>query len=214
MENKIYTNEGQLSVATPEIRGIADGIDGEGLDLLLSIYDVVYQLIQSKKTYSEAGVGELLETEHMQRTAAQILESEYSYGCDENGILIATIARYRGIPTKFIQCSDVIPYLTSKGTRGHVYLQSYIGGCSYLLDSTKGLLVRINTEQDKQKLYLVQSRNGLVNRMIEIASGLDPKDAGIFSHRDLIDKFRSANEEYIKQSGIILVEEGTTVKTE
>ncbi len=106
--HKEYLQEGPLSKFSQTVKDFAKYIDGEGLGLMFNIqYNVAGELGPRQdpwKTNEERN--ELLHREHQKRTAEDILKSTYTFGCDEFGILIATIARFKGIPTKYIQCSD------------------------------------------------------------------------------------------------------------
>ncbi len=92
--------------------------------------------------------------------------------------------------------------LQKKGLPGHVYLEFYLDSGTYLMDSTKGTMIKINHDNEKQNLYRSRSHK----QMVEAAFGLDPNDAGIFSHEDLIKILEKTNIEYVKMTDFKLEE--------
>lgn len=200
MTKQSFLTEGYLTKATPLIQELAQKTDGTGKELLESFFKIVNSTLtkSAKEVFSQEEFQEKLHQEHLKRTADDVIKSGYNYGCDEYGIVFATIARIKGIPTKYIQCAEVISYATKNGINGHVYLQCYLDDGTYLVDSTRGTIIKLNSEEDKLQLYFVNTPE-CKQIMVEAYSGLDSWEAGIKSHEDMIQALVKADEEYLKQ---------------
>lgn len=199
-----YLREGPLTTFTPNIISLAEKVSGEGVTLLQDIFRISRETLKSKakaRDYFKDETHERLYQEHQRRTVDDILDSEYTWGCGDFGMLFATIARYKGIPAKYIQCTDVMAYISFNGTTGHVYVECYLPEGTYLVDSIRGEIVNIKEEKDKQQLYSFENK-GRKYLFVECFSGLDPRDAGITTHEEMFQSLVKANEEYLRVNKI------------
>lgn len=203
MTKQYFLNEGHLTTSTPSIKEIANKVEGTDIELLQNIFDVVNSILilSANEVFSKEEFKERIYKEHLQRTVDEVVRSGYNYGCDEYGILFCTIARLKGIPTKYIQCAEVVSFATKKGINGHVYLECFLKNGNYLVDSTKGTIVKLNSEEDKQQLYFVDTPERK-RIMVESYSGLDSWEAGIKSHEDMVSALIQTDEAYLKNHAV------------
>jgi hypothetical protein len=197
MPKEHYLQEGPLTRFTPLMKKLADSVQGEEDELLRNIFGLVDSILSKQaEAFTQEEFVQRLYKEHQRRTADEIAKSTYNYGCDEYGILFATIAWLKGIPTKYIQCAEVVSYATKQGTYGHVYLECYFENDTFFVDSTTGQLYPIKNEEEKQHFYDVDVP-GHKHIMVECFTGLDPADAGITSHEAMVQSIIKADEEYL-----------------
>ena len=83
------------------------------------------------------------------RTAHQIVNSRLVTGCTDYGLVFAVLARAKGIPVVFVQSARIkwIKTVDRTGRQvrpvyGHVFVEPYIKGQWYLVDSMAGFLYR------------------------------------------------------------------------
>lgn len=197
MNSNHFLQQGHLTKPTPILVNIAKDIPGEGPELLRNIFHTVRNLLKASasKVFPPDVFIKKLHQEHLKRSADQILHSDYHYGCDEFAVVIATLARLKGIPTKYIQCSEVLGYVVDKHTNGHVFLECLLGKNRYLLDSTRGSLIKLEVENDKQKLYVSNDPDHKY-LYVEAYSGLDSWEAGVKSHQEMIKRLEKICQEF------------------
>lgn len=151
---------GEQTQITPIIIEVADSIEGEG---------IVYAINVSNHIKSMDTVQDAKEPDFT-RTADQILESNTYNGCNEAGVVFATLLRAKGISTTYIQA------LNKKATHnysednpslnGHVFLEANFG------------------DEGKENKKIINSTTGeiideLPEDMIEGARGFDAWDIGL-----------------------------------
>lgn len=78
-----YLAEGAVTQTTPRVKEIAQQIPGEGRQFIEELFEWFGQGGYIK-TFPEKERRRLLDTEHLQRTADQILQSGYTIACGEH----------------------------------------------------------------------------------------------------------------------------------
>lgn len=205
MDNNYFLQEGHLTKSTPFIIDLANSISGHGEQLLQNIFNVVRSNLKASasKIFPQKQFLKKLQEEHLRRPAEEIIKSGYHYGCDEYAVVFATLARLIGIPTKYIQCAEIIGYKNHKSTNGHVFLECFIGESRYLVDSTRGTVVNLEQEKDKQKLYVSHDPNHSYLYQ-DSYSGLDSWEAGVRSHQEMIKRLIETSERYLNLNSSVL----------
>lgn len=202
MDKNLYLSHGHLTNPTTYLKNVAGQVEGQGVLQLESIFKITNSALKlfAQNYFSVDEFEKKLFMEHMRRPAEEIIKSGYHYGCDEYGVVFATIARIKNIPTKYIQCVDLVSYTKRKSfddVNGHVFLECFIDGRNYLINSTKGTLIEIKTESDKKATYVV-NRPDKKKYFIESYAGIDSWEQGIRSHDDLMKSLCETAETYFK----------------
>jgi hypothetical protein len=118
MEN---ISTGEQTQITKKIKEISDSITGEGIVVAMRIYDHIKSM-----EVAEGATGP-----DFTRTADEIVKENKYNGCNEAGVVFASLLRAKGIPTTYIQAlrkdslqeySDERPSLN-----GHVFLEADFG---------------------------------------------------------------------------------------
>lgn len=148
---------GEQTQITPRVKEVADSIKGESIALAMKISDYIKSM----------DVTEDAEGPDFTRTADEILEGNEYNGCNEAGVIFASLLRAKGVPTTYIQAlnRDAVRNYTKEkpSLNGHVFLEANLGN---------------ETNENKK---VINSTTGeitdeLPENMIEGARGLDPWD--------------------------------------
>lgn len=131
----VFLQVGDQTKITPAIRRVANGFNAK------KDVSTLQQIFQWMRSNLRGGEGE-----KFARTADEIISSRIATGCTDYGLAFASLARAKGIPTVFVQSAklDWIELLvhsapgSSHSIHGHIYVEVYIDGKPYLVDSTAG----------------------------------------------------------------------------
>jgi hypothetical protein len=147
----IFLNNGPQTEPNAQLNQIAAQFnDNRDITTVKQIIDWIHQNIKSVagSTYDQFG-----------RSSAQIVASGESTGCTDFGLVFATLAREKGIPTVFVQTAstswirDLLA--SSNGTTsyfaGHILAEVFINNEWYLVDPTQGT---IYSNYDRNNLSL------------------------------------------------------------
>lgn len=151
---------GEQTQITEKVKEVADSIQGEGIIAAMKIGDY----IKSMDVVSDATEPDF------RRTADEVLKENTYNGCNEAGVVYASLLRAKGIPATFIQALNtdaVMRYSKDhKSLNGHVFLETNFG------------------DQEKPNIKIINSTTGeisdkLPDNMIVGARGLDSWDIGL-----------------------------------
>lgn len=196
MDSEKYLQEGPLTQITPYIKAIAEKINEEGIYVVFEIFEYLKGNLPFNRHIQSNQHDKFLEW-HQRRTAEEILKSGFSISCADDGVVFCTLARAKGIPTKFIQCVDLRSYLRpsqKKGPNGHVLCQLLVKDKLYIVDPQAKRLTQYNDSSDKGRMY--STRGVDYKTAIE---GLDNQDAGVSNHQELLDALAKAAKEFLQQ---------------
>jgi transglutaminase-like putative cysteine protease len=137
----VFLYSGTQTAMSPDLEKLAKGInDKRDFSTLVQIYDAVRTI-----PFSETG-------DKFALTADEITRRGLT-GCTDYGLVFAALARYKGIPTVFLQSArvDWVEDLQAENSlagwaRGHILVEVFIDGEWYLVDSTAG---KIYLDYDK-----------------------------------------------------------------
>ncbi|HHX11165.1 MAG TPA: transglutaminase domain-containing protein [Firmicutes bacterium] len=130
-----FLQTGDQTKITPAIRHVANGFNSK------KDVSTLQEIFQWMRSNLRGGEGE-----KFARTADEIISSRIATGCTDYGLAFASLARAKRIPTVFVQSAkiDWIELLVhgAEGAHhaihGHIYVEVYIDGKPYLVDSTTG----------------------------------------------------------------------------
>ena len=151
---------GEQTQITSKVKEIADGIKGEGVVVAMNIADYIKSM----------SIVEGSEGPDFTRTADEVLEDNRYNGCNEAGVVFATLLRAKGVPTTYIQAlkMDAVKNYSKErpSLNGHVFLQANFGN------------------GNNKNIKIINSTTGeitdeLPENMVEGARGLDPWDIGL-----------------------------------
>ncbi len=181
-----WKDDGEQTATGEPITKIAKRFSGyEGLDF-------IYKALQWLKENLEFDKKEK-ENIFRKRKSSEILKDGFVTGCTDYVLAYIPLARYNGIPTKYVEALDRhwLKNLDRKGEisriRGHVVARSKINDEWLIVDVDGGNIdLNINSEDRRSSSYF--------HRRFEIiGEGKDSWDLGIRSLEDL--------KEYIKNLG-------------
>ena len=175
-------NSGKQTQITPMVKEVAKGISGEGIAAIIEISDYIKSMNITTNT----------EGPDFSRTADTILKENKYNGCNEAGVVFATLLRARGITTTFIQALNkdaVINYSANKPSlNGHVFLEVSLdeGKTKKIVNSTTGEIT-----------------DTLPKNMIEGGRGLDAWDMGLRNGFADLQKMFEERHEQLKKTHVI-----------
>ncbi len=143
---ELFLQCGDQTRITPEIQQVADGFN-DAKDI-----STVMEIFQWMRANLRLGDGE-----KFGRTSQEIITSGVYTGCTDMGLIFASLARAKGIPTVFLQTAraDWIELVSSGANpstiNGHILVEVYLNGRWYLVDSTAGKLF---LDYDNQNMSL------------------------------------------------------------
>jgi len=116
------------------------------------------------------------------RTASQIIEDGFATGCTDFTLAFISLARAKGIPTKYVEVisKDYFDDSDSSKVRGHVFAECFIKNDWYGVDPMGGHL-KFNVKYPGYVIY---------------AKGLDSWDLGIRDLDSMRKKFQPFSKEY------------------
>lgn len=177
-----WLQEGPRTQVTPEIKAIADSIEGEGIEYIVNVcyylhkhYDVPKEPPDRMKRTAE----EILTGQNVTEEETKGLpEGKLPIGtCTEHGTAIRALCIAKGIPTVFVDTvSEDWIAVTDDWKKpddygGHIYLDVYIDGKWYIVHTTgnpKGPREQLIWEKGDDPVY---QHNGVHSRVV--ARGLD-----------------------------------------
>jgi len=127
---------GEQTQITPKVKEISEEIKGEGVVIAMKIADYIRSMDIVTNSIGP----------DFTRTADEILKDNKYNGCNEAGVVFATLLRAKGIPTTYIQALNreaVQRYTEERPSLvGHVYLEVDFGENKdkniKIIDSTSG----------------------------------------------------------------------------
>jgi hypothetical protein len=144
-----------------------------------TVFEILTHLMKAK--YKSLSPEELSKI-HMKRSAAKIIEDGYFASCSDYGLVFSTIARSKGIETKFKHFLDLNQFKTDRQHLSlHVFCECKIGDTTLFIDPQKGMVQNIIDETDYRHFL---KRNG--KDYILGYEGLDNFAAGIDSEENLL----------------------------
>jgi len=151
---------GEQTQITPKVKEISEGIKGEGVVIAMKIADYIRSMDIVVNSIGP----------DFTRTADEILKDNKYNGCNEAGVVFATLLRAKGIPTTYIQAlnREAVQRYTEESPSlvGHVYLEADFG------------------EKKDKNIKIIDSTSGeitdqLPENMIVGAKGLDAWDMNL-----------------------------------
>jgi len=122
---------GEQTQITPKVQEVAKTINGEGVIAIMNIANH----IKSMEVVEDA------KEPDFSRSADQILIDNKYNGCNEAGVVFASLLRAKGIPTEYIQALDktaIENYPTEHNLKGHVFLEAELDDKKTIINSTTG----------------------------------------------------------------------------
>ena len=178
---KHFLQEGGQTKITPEIKQIAESIEGDDLIFIFYLLEWIHNNIAYKGGKLPKGIE--FNDIFRQRTAEQIIKEGYSSGCSDFTLAFIPIARAKGIPTKYVECINENYFKSNlQNVAGHVFAECYIRDKWITVDPSAGSLF-INKNYSKYVVY---------------EKGLDSWDLGIKGLRTMRERFIPFAKDYNK----------------
>jgi transglutaminase-like putative cysteine protease len=174
-----FLQQGEQTKITPRIQEVADSIKGEEIEFIFNLLEWVHENIAYKRGKLPKGIK--FNDIFRQRTGNQIVGEGYASGCSDFALAFITIARAKGVPTKYVECINK-SYFNGDSAKvaGHVFAECFIDGKWRSVDSPAGSLF-INKNYSNYVVY---------------AKGLDSWDLGIQDLKTMREKFTPFAKEY------------------
>ncbi len=119
---------------------------------------------------------------HMKRTAQQILDDGFFASCSDYGTVFCTIARQKGIKTKFMHYLDLIQFKIDPDHLSlHVFCECEINGYKLFIDPQRGMVQNIVDGTD-YRFFLKRNGNDYILGYEELELG----EKGINSEKKLL----------------------------
>lgn len=180
---KQFLQQGEQTKITPRIQEIANSIEGEGVIFIFNLLEWIHNNI----AYKRGKLPKNIEFNDIfrQRTANRIIKEAYSSGCTDFTLPFTSIARAKGIPTKYVECINK-SYFNGDLQRvaGHVFAECFIDRKWRTVDPTAGSLF-INKNYSKYVVY---------------EKGLDSWDLGIRDLETMRERFIPFAKKYNKKN--------------
>lgn len=187
-----FLEQGELTKFTDKVKQVADILKGEGLDYLFSVSEFIRDSLPSR--LREISSEELL-NKHCKRTADEIISEGWSLDCGDDAIVFVTLARLKGIPTKYIDCVEMKSFhLKPEDPDGHVFCTCEINNHSYMVDPRSGLNVRLHKPSDKGIMYTMKDKY-----YVTVYQAIDNFEAGVKNHEDMKRRYQQTAMEYLEE---------------
>lgn len=136
--NNKYLQGGGVTQITPRVKRIANQIPGESKEFIKNTFRW-FEENGFYKSVSEKDRRRLLDTEHLQRTADQILESGYTIACGEQAIIFIVLCRAKGVPVKYVEAVglDWLQQENDENMHEHAFVEVYLDGEWNLVDPAR-----------------------------------------------------------------------------
>lgn len=133
-----YLVEGVVTQITPRVKEIAQQIPGKGRQFIEELFQWFTQSGYIR-TFSEKERERLLDTEHLQRTADQILQSGYTIACGEHTAAFVALCRAKGIPVKYVEAVGLewLQKETDENMNSHAFVEAYLDDHWILIDPAR-----------------------------------------------------------------------------
>lgn len=157
-----YLKEGEITQITPRVKKLANQIQGESKQFIEGFFTWVKESNYFQKI-PEKEERKLLDTEHLQRTADQILESRYAIACGEKALIFIALCRSKGIPIKYVEAValDWLEQKSDENMHSHAFAEAYLDGRWTLINPEK---MEIYDEIDYEKHGFIKWVEGVDSR--------------------------------------------------
>ena len=137
-QNNKYVRDDGVTQITSRIKKIASQIPGESKKFIKNTF---YWLEKNGfyKLVPEQNERKLLDAEHLQRTADEILASGYTIACGEQAIIFMVLCRARNIPVKYVEAVgfDFLQAKDDSHIHSHAFIEAYLGDKWILVDPSR-----------------------------------------------------------------------------
>jgi transglutaminase-like putative cysteine protease len=160
-------NTEQISI-TDNIKKIANKFQQNDLDLILEILNWIFNNFKDIENDKEEKIKLF-----RKRTAEEIIKSKKVTGCTDYAVIFISLARARGIPTKYVEAvrKKWLDIGDGDHIEGHVFAECQIKGKWYIIDPQEGAI------RADYRRYVVYKK------------GLDSWSIGIRSFENLRERF-------------------------
>jgi transglutaminase-like putative cysteine protease len=144
-----YLKEGRVTQITPRVKQLANQIPGKGRQFVENLL----RWLEKSSYFGEIpkkNREKLFATEHLQRTAEEILKSGHTIACGEQAIIFIVLCRAKGIPVKYVEAVglDFLQAKDDSHIHSHAFVETYLNNRWVLVDpSRRKIYNEINYEK-------------------------------------------------------------------
>ncbi|MDD4761910.1 MAG: transglutaminase-like domain-containing protein [Candidatus Pacebacteria bacterium] len=125
-----FLNSGEQTKISENISAVAAEIEGVGLSAIMKILAWIHKNIKLDEK------PDFKKENFRKRTAEEIINSRRATGCTDYALAFLTIARAKGIPTKYVETinADWLSNPDFNALAGHVFVEVFFDGEWFIVD--------------------------------------------------------------------------------